>query len=318
MATLKYIGADANLQLVSLASQYTAGDGHMHLTTGHGARLPAAGDFWIRTNNATLKVFKVTARTDDEITVSCVTGYGVDANLDAGTELVWVLTAEALDQLKDDITKYRYIVSGLALQYDPTPDTTQTEDDEFNGTSLDAKWTVVTNTAAAVDYGAAWKSHIKLKFTANQDYEIKQSYAPEGAFSITARFRLSPYGQYGAASIVAYDADESDGIKGHYYYNSDTLHQNGLDSKDTGSWAGRGVRIRDRLTSLYLHLQRGASNNWSTFTSEDGLVWMPWATATYSKTFTVDHITIIANCDVSTPLGTQVGIDWVRRDWLTL
>ena len=44
MASLKYI-ADVNLMKVTLASAYTAADGHMHLTGGHGARLPATGDF---------------------------------------------------------------------------------------------------------------------------------------------------------------------------------------------------------------------------------------------------------------------------------
>lgn len=109
MASLKYLSAEPNLQTVSLASDYTAGDGHMHLTAGHGARLPSTGDFWLRTpvTGTLANIFKCTARSTDQITVSAVTGYGADQNLAAGTELCWSLTGEALDQLKSDLCPTR-------------------------------------------------------------------------------------------------------------------------------------------------------------------------------------------------------------------
>ena len=105
MATLKYISGEPNLQTVTLTSDYTAGDGHMHLTAGHGARLPTAGDFWIRTplSGDVLNVFKVTARSTDDLTVTCVTGYGADANRAAGTVFSWSFTGEALDQFRADL-----------------------------------------------------------------------------------------------------------------------------------------------------------------------------------------------------------------------
>jgi hypothetical protein len=102
VATLKYI-ADINLMTVTLDSAYTAADGHMHLTAGHGARLPATGDFWLRTTTGTYRCFKVTARSTDDITVTAAQDGTSDGNLDAGQELKWVLGATALDQLKLDI-----------------------------------------------------------------------------------------------------------------------------------------------------------------------------------------------------------------------
>jgi len=107
MSTLKYLSADPNLQTFTLGSDYTAADGHMHLTAGHGARLPSGGDFWIRTpvTGDPTNVFKVTARSTDEITVTCVTGYGADQNWATDTEFAWGLTGEALDQLRTDLNR---------------------------------------------------------------------------------------------------------------------------------------------------------------------------------------------------------------------
>lgn len=102
MSTLKYI-ADGNLMTVTLASNYTAGDGHMHLTAGHGARLPSAGDFWIRASIGTLRVWKVTARSGDDITVTPAQDGTSDGNLTAGAELKWVLGVAAFDQFRGDI-----------------------------------------------------------------------------------------------------------------------------------------------------------------------------------------------------------------------
>jgi hypothetical protein len=102
---LQYV-ADANLQTVTLGSNYTLGDTSMVLTTGQGARLPSSGDFWIMTPDTAPPnriIWKVTARSSDTLTVVYDNSYGADANLTAGTRLMWSLTAEALTQLKTDI-----------------------------------------------------------------------------------------------------------------------------------------------------------------------------------------------------------------------
>jgi hypothetical protein len=102
---LQYV-ADANLQTVTLGSNYTLGDTSMVLTNGEGARLPSSGDFWIMTPDTAPPnriIWKVTARSSDTLTVVYDNSYGADANLTAGTRLMWSLTAEALTQLKTDI-----------------------------------------------------------------------------------------------------------------------------------------------------------------------------------------------------------------------
>lgn len=105
MASLQYIQS-STLQSVTLGSNYTAGDGSMTLTAGNGAYLPSSGDFWLSYNNGagTIRLFKVTARSTDTLTVTAVSGEGSgDGNISSGETLRWALTVDALDQLKADI-----------------------------------------------------------------------------------------------------------------------------------------------------------------------------------------------------------------------
>lgn len=105
MASLKYI-ADSNLQTVTLGSGYTSGSGSMSLTAGHGARLPSGGDFWLSYNDGagTVRLFKVTARSTDTLTVTAVASEGSgDGNITSGETLRWALTRDALDQLRQDL-----------------------------------------------------------------------------------------------------------------------------------------------------------------------------------------------------------------------
>lgn len=106
MASFKYT-TGAYLQCVTLDSAYTAGSGSMVLTSGHGGRLPASGDFWVATPRTALTdaahIWKVTARSTDTLTVTCETDYSADTNLDAGTTLGAIFDSKALDQLRQDI-----------------------------------------------------------------------------------------------------------------------------------------------------------------------------------------------------------------------
>jgi hypothetical protein len=105
MASLKY-SANSSLQTVTLGAGYTSGSGTMTLTTGHGARLPATGDFWLAYDDGagTVRLFKVTARSTDTLTVTADATEGSgDGNISSGETLRWALTAAALDQLRGDL-----------------------------------------------------------------------------------------------------------------------------------------------------------------------------------------------------------------------
>jgi hypothetical protein len=81
----------------------------MTLTTGHGARLPSSGDFWLAYDNGAgvVRLFKVTARSTDTLTVTAdATEGNGDGNISSGETLRWALTAAALDQLRADLSGY--------------------------------------------------------------------------------------------------------------------------------------------------------------------------------------------------------------------
>lgn len=108
MASLKYV-ASSTLQTVTLGSAYTAGSGSMTLTAGQGSYLPSSGDFWMVYDNGagTVRIFKVTARSTDTLTVTAVSGEGSgDGNISSGETLRWALTYDALNQLRADICGY--------------------------------------------------------------------------------------------------------------------------------------------------------------------------------------------------------------------
>ena len=105
MASLQYIQS-STLQTVTLGSAYTAASGTMTLMAGNGAYLPSSGDFWLAYNNGagTIRLFKVTARSTDTLTVVAVSGEGSgDGNISSGETLRWALTYDALVQLRADI-----------------------------------------------------------------------------------------------------------------------------------------------------------------------------------------------------------------------
>jgi hypothetical protein len=219
----------------------------------------------------------------------------------------------------DDSGNDRTIVTipGASAASTPFPDvppaSPKGEDDEFENSSLNGKWTVVTNTAANSDIHTTWPSHIYLNFTGNQGYVIKQSYAPSGAFSLTAKFRMAPQSNYQGCHIFVYDNDESDGLR--FTYEGATIYST-LSTKDGGSWTyNRSTLAMPRVNEFYVHAQRGSSNDWSCWFSLDGYTF--WRVGTYSKTITIDHFTLEVNQSGAT-IPMRAGIDWVRRDWITL
>ena len=113
MASLQYTKS-STIQTVTLGAGYTSGSGSMTLTAGNGAYLPSSGDFWLSYNDGagTIRIFKVTARSTDTLTVTAVSGEGAgDGNISSGETLRWALSVDALDQLKADIKAS----SGLVL-----------------------------------------------------------------------------------------------------------------------------------------------------------------------------------------------------------
>lgn len=102
MASLKYTDG-ANFQTFTLGASYTSGGTSITLTSGHGARLPSSGDFWIRVED---EIFKVTARSTDTLTVVGAQDGTSASNHSSGVEGAWVLSKSALDQLRTDLVSF--------------------------------------------------------------------------------------------------------------------------------------------------------------------------------------------------------------------
>lgn len=211
------------------------------------------------------------------------------------------------------------IVNGLALSYEPTPSTTQTQDDEFNSSSLDAKWSVINNSVAAVDIDTTWRSHIYLRYSGNQRYTIQQSYAPSGAFSLTMAGFLVSLTNFQGAMIRVRDNSNNAVYAKFVWVNG---LQGRLDTLDAGVETNRRTAnlfasSQSYAGKFYIQLQRDGSNNWMAWVSYNGLIWVPVGTSVYSKTMTVDNFQIDFLQDTATTTC-LVGLDFVRRDWISL
>lgn len=193
----------------------------------------------------------------------------------------------------------------------PTAPTAQ--DDEFDHTVLNTKWTR-TSTAAADNVDTTWASHAYANFTNNQLYTLKQTYAAAATFSLTACFRVACQADYQGCGIYVYDSDESDCVRAYYNFATASVTAN-LATKDATVWTyGRSSLTVPSMTTVYLHIQR-ASNVWGVWVSFDGFSF--FRVGTYSKTMTVDHFTLgIEQNGATVPV--RMGIDWVRRDWVSL
>lgn len=268
------------------------------------------------------------AKIDDEIIIVTAGGTGTSWTATRGAEgtsnvshssgatVTIVLTDGALDTWGSELFSSRQVRDGLATQYDPTPSSSNTEDDEFNTASLDAKWTVVTNTAASVDYDTTWQSHAFIEFDGDQDYEITQSYAPAGDFSITCSYTVAGTTNFQQAVLAAHDNNATPGAGDSVYidYLYTTGHVIRLIRVDGG---GASVIVNYSVPGVnrfYLHLQRVGST-WSAWFSFNALSW--FRIATTSKSFTVDKIGLLMQQGgATTPV--LFGVDWIRRDWITL
>lgn len=161
MASLQYTKS-STIQTVTLGAGYTSGSGSMTLTAGNGAYLPSSGDFWLSYNNGsgTIRIFKVTARSTDTLTVTAVTGEGAgDGNISSGETLRWALSVDALDQLKADIKASTGLVLLKTLTASSSSSldfATRTDGSAIIQSDFDTYKIVVTNLFPATNGAALW------------------------------------------------------------------------------------------------------------------------------------------------------------------
>lgn len=209
------------------------------------------------------------------------------------------------------------VVDGLSVTADPAVVGGAAENDEFNVDPLDVAWNV-SSTAGSADCHATWKSHLRVNFTGNQSYFLRKDFARAGDFTVTLKGRymmLANYQQFGVQFVDSLNgAAGSAGIAFVYSYTNAPRAQ--YQTMTNGAWTTDVNYVVPPATvgPVYIHAQR-VGTSWTMFYSFDGLIWRAMTPVT--KAFTIAYVKPFFNqAGVTTP--TQVGLDFIRFDWLTL
>jgi hypothetical protein len=238
-------------------------------------------------------------------------------------------------KLPNDATKYldgtgNYTVPGGTgsgagdggANPDIPPASPNTEDDEFTGGSLNAKWSVINNTVASVDFSSRNTSWLTVKMTGNQLYEIQQSYSNSGDFQFTACFSSSFADNGQGPRMVFRNSAETDAVLASILRSGGNVQallqtQTGGASRNTGFATTLATSISAGgiwVGKIYMHVQR-VSGSWEFWWSTDGITFSRHSTS--GKVLTLHHINIELNAGGSTAHEYQA-INWFRRGWKTM
>ena len=200
MATLKYEG-NATFQEGTVGSDYTSGGTSLVLTSTHGGRFPANGDFWIRIDS---EILKVTARTSDTLTVVGAQDGTSAANHSTGATVRWVLDLSALDQLRQDIHQTGAIASASAEKagnlYLTNNSLYLLRDTGAAFTYFGPLWKMTPPPSA----GWSWDNQGSSTIDSTNGYEYLS--APKtGATAISVRYRTAPSTPYTITAAFLFD-----------------------------------------------------------------------------------------------------------------
>jgi hypothetical protein len=209
---------------------------------------------------------------------------------------------------------------GLASPDDP-PASPNTEDDEFDSASLDAKWTQTLSNAPTIDIDTDWPSHYVMQAASGaiRSAEIEQAYAPAGDFALTFKavglFSLQDH----VVDLWIEEADDSDGFLCQYLRWTDTtVRARFVEITGGGGTFNEKGNINVAgdagIDQLYVHYQRVGTSN-SMWYSLNGRAFRLVGAFTKSYTPTKFHFRLYSP---DTTGGQWMGIDWVRRDWMVL
>lgn len=201
----------------------------------------------------------------------------------------------------------------VAYAADTKPSSANTEDDEFDSSSLAGKWTQTNTGSPTVDIDTTLRSHYQM-LAANATSVLLQTYSNID-LKLTARLRF-PY--INSGDILRIVVNDNSGTT---FTNSILVGIQGdggvrFWSRDSGVTNVRGgpTTINTMWTSLIVSIRR-VGNNWDAFFSEDGWTWVH-AGAQFAKTFTVAAIGFQISAGAPpTGAAAPIAVDWIRRDW---
>ncbi len=233
-------------------------------------------------------------------------------NLIEGANVTLTVADDATNE-EVDVTIAAASGGGSTLAHpDAPPASPHAANDEFESTTLAAKWTA-TSTAAAFDIHTTYPSHVFVKFTGNQNFELDQAFAPGADFQLTMKARVSPQSNFQAASINAI-VDANNFITVTYQFDGGGPHFD-LQGTSGGTFSRQGRLTIGFDNTVFLHMQRVADvyHAWGSF---DGFSWYK-INATRSQAGATSAIRFrLGQGGSGIPM--RAAIDWVRVNWINL
>lgn len=190
-------------------------------------------------------------------------------------------------------------------------------DDEFDATTLNAKWTKSDGGTA----GTYAISNSRLQITkpaGTQCFCIFRQTKPTGEYQIDANMSLSAsvWANYFGASMGFYDASTGKHVCNIYYFSTqkcDVNYWNNLGPSGYGGTNKASVSAPYVVSSFYMRIKDDGTNFGFWF-SVDGLMWQPITTTVPRTEFMASYTDFFigAYVDSNNPIA-FVTVDWVRR-----
>jgi hypothetical protein len=210
-------------------------------------------------------------------------------------------------------------VPGMIFNVDTPPASPSAYDDEFNSTTLNAKWTQTTSALSSYSIGTQVPGCIYCNMTVPGYYNISQPFPVSSgvATDVTVKCYIRPYANYQFIYLKLTDnLTPSNGIGTAISYVNAVVW-------DWSWWSGGSNNQNFPAVpysggTWYLHLQKTAANVWSAYGSDDGISWIVLSSNINSGyNPTINYLTLTMEQD-STSSRIQMAVDWVRCNWLVI
>lgn len=203
-----------------------------------------------------------------------------------------------------DLTAEVVIPSLVAAHPDVPPASPATQNDEFDGSSLDAKWTNVSS--AGVTVGGSVLQVAMVNAAAN---EFRQAFTPAAAtaFTITAKFVGCQFMEntdyFGLIVMDAANANIA---------NCDVRYTSGMLFNKDAPGAAQTVAFRGNPAEFYIRLARSAADVYTFSVSFDGRKYTTLGLGTGTSATTVAKLGLRFGQTASPTWTKHGGCDWVR------
>jgi hypothetical protein len=208
-------------------------------------------------------------------------------------------------------------ITPASIDFD-RPTSPAAENDEFENTTLDAKWTETLTGSPTVDIHTTLKSYYRVATNgASKGAQLDQSVSFPA--SVANSFTMKGFGLMSTAiayvGLLLTDSTNANNVFMQYALETGQ-HRVRCHKRVAGVDTFNIVNpIASAHDEIWLHFQRTSGNVWSYYYSYHGLGWIRLTTHTLS--FAVSHIYLLTSSDSQT-IPLLAGFDFFRRDWLFL